>query len=150
MLSSMNTRSSVTMLPDAPGAKGHPPRPPRQESKLRMPSFTPASALARPNPMVSCRCSLPTVSASAISSTQVRATAAATNATRRTGTSPSLAHPTAVATAASMRMGRGCDRTQLTIDAIISTCASVPLPTLAWLWVSLTEIGNDSTCAPAS
>jgi predicted esterase YcpF (UPF0227 family) len=38
MDSNMNTRSSVTTLPEAPGAKGQPPKPPRVLSKLRTPT----------------------------------------------------------------------------------------------------------------
>ena len=38
MASNMNTRSSVTTLPDAPGAYGQPPRPPSEASKVRTPS----------------------------------------------------------------------------------------------------------------
>ena len=47
----MPTKSSVAKFPDAPGAKGHPPRPPIQASNFLMPSsiltniFYSASAL---------------------------------------------------------------------------------------------------------
>jgi hypothetical protein len=41
MLSSMNTRSSVTMLPEAPGANGQPPRPARQASNFADALFQP-------------------------------------------------------------------------------------------------------------
>ena len=85
-----------------------------------------------------------------MSSTPVRARAAATSATRFCGTVPSIEQPNAVATAASMRMGRAWARTQSTMARTASTCSSVLLFTLARLWVSLAEIGMPSTWAPAS
>ena len=48
--SSRKTRSSVTMLPVAPGANGQPPRPPSEASKVRTPISSPASTLAKPEP----------------------------------------------------------------------------------------------------
>jgi len=56
MDSSMKTRSSVTMLPLAPGANGHPPMPPNELSSVVMPSSSAAMALASPRPRVLCRC----------------------------------------------------------------------------------------------
>ena len=46
--SSMKTRSSVAMLPLAPGACGQPPRPPSEASNERMPTSSAATTLARP------------------------------------------------------------------------------------------------------
>ena len=45
---SMKTRSSVTILPLAPGAAGHPPSPPNELSTVTIPSSSAARALARP------------------------------------------------------------------------------------------------------
>ena len=49
----MCTRSSVHTLPLAPGANGHPPKPPSDASKRSMPARRAASALARPIARVS-------------------------------------------------------------------------------------------------
>src|SRR5271155_1916318 len=54
--SSMKARSSVTMLPVAPGAYGQPPSPPNEASKARAPALRAASTLARPSPRVSWKC----------------------------------------------------------------------------------------------
>ena len=43
------------MFPVAPGAYGHPPRPPCDESKARMPTSSAATTLASPWPRVLCR-----------------------------------------------------------------------------------------------
>src|SRR5690606_24109944 len=50
--SAISTRSSVARLPDAPGAKGHPPIPPALESKRRTPDSSATHALATPIPRV--------------------------------------------------------------------------------------------------
>ena len=49
----IQTRSSVATLPEAPGAKGQPPRPPQLASSTRTPASTAAKALARAAPRVS-------------------------------------------------------------------------------------------------
>jgi len=54
--SSMKTKSSVTILPLAPGAQGQPPMPPRELSSVVIPSSTAISALAKPCPRVLCKC----------------------------------------------------------------------------------------------
>src|SRR5215216_2578769 len=56
--SSMCTRSSVEMLPVAPGANGHPPRPPTEESNSVTPACSAARTLASAIPRVLCRCSV--------------------------------------------------------------------------------------------
>ncbi len=50
------TNRSVLRLPGAPGANGHPPRPPTAESKVRTPSSRARSALASAVPEVSWKC----------------------------------------------------------------------------------------------
>ena len=48
----MWARSSVETLPEAPGAKGHPPMPPSEASRTRAPACIEARALASPMPRV--------------------------------------------------------------------------------------------------
>ena len=48
MASSMNTRSSVTMLPVAPGANGQPPSPASELSKVVTPDVEPRDHVGQP------------------------------------------------------------------------------------------------------
>ncbi|MNN63454.1 hypothetical protein D3C81_1788340 [compost metagenome] len=58
MQANMCTSSSVLTLPLAPGAYGHPPRPPAAASKRVMPVCQAAIALASAMPRVLCRCTV--------------------------------------------------------------------------------------------
>jgi hypothetical protein len=49
-----NNRSSVEVLPLAPGANGQPPRPPSDPSTIEAPVSIAASVFATPRPHVSC------------------------------------------------------------------------------------------------
>ena len=50
--SSKKTKSSVTILPLAPGAAGHPPIPPIDESMVVSPTSTAAKTFANPCPLI--------------------------------------------------------------------------------------------------
>ena len=50
--SNINTKSSVTMFPLAPGAKGQPPIPLIELSIVVIPSSIAANAFAKPRPLV--------------------------------------------------------------------------------------------------
>ena len=125
MSSSMCTRSSVTMLPVAPGAYGQPPRPPIDASNRVTPRSRAASTLASPVPRVLWKwrpiapdaipsspkasssrptrrgVAIPVVSPKLSRSAPPSRSRAEIAATRASGTSPSYGQPNAVDTIAS-------------------------------------------------
>src|SRR5271165_3159015 len=151
---SMYTRSSVAMLPVAPGANGQPPRPPTDASSLVTPSLTAAYALASPDPRVLWKCAprgvspmswrtaptrsavrrgvvVPIVSASASRSTALSHAREITSSTRGGGVGPSNGQSHAVATMTSTDVPLSW--AIATIPPICAAASALARPTLARL-----------------
>ena len=164
------------MLPEAPGAKGQPPNPARDPSKVVIPISKAARTFARPSPRVLCKwappnlsspisartalktrripagSAMPVVSASPTSSTPASTKATDRRTTSSWATGPAMVQPQTVdkppSIAGRCPSGRLSRRAQ--IRAISTMLSSGVLFTLARLWGALTEIGTVILSAPAA
>ncbi len=165
------TRSSLHTLPDAPGANGHPPRPPIELSKCVTPYSIAARMLGMAIARVSCVWSvhttsgkrgtrrsstrptcrgfaMPVVSASPIAPAPIPTSSATTCSSRSTGTSPSKGHPNDVEMPQATGT-RARSATCMTARSLSSDSATVMF-TLARLWLSLAESTVWMASTPAS